>query len=373
VTVELRVIRNDDVKRAPSRSAETVRVLPTIVFPIVEPLEAVVVHSIEELDRREWDPLFPQELEDWHYLRALERSRLAGCEPVYFGIRSRGRLVAAAPAFFGRRALAEPWRARRRSQRRHAAERVLVLGSPFAAACPVGYTPRATSAEQRLLLDRLLRAARNESVRRGIDGPLVCGDDAVLGDALRCAESVGLMRTRSAPMARLALPRWSLADYLSCFDDSLRGQLLRICAQSSQYERDCHVDLARDLEPMLALCRDAGLDEVGEGFFRGLLASSAAPAACLFVRSADGSLAGFSVVLHNARALREKLTVVRRRDNGGLVRGMIWLETLRFCLQRGIEVYESASELAVSAARPNELVKRSSWIATSDAAGAAAP
>ena len=364
--MNLRVIRNDDVKRTLRRSPGSVRLLPTIVDPIVEPLEAVVVRSIEQLERREWDALFPQELEDWQYLLALERARLAGCEPVYFGIRSRGRLVAGTPAFVGRRTLTEPGRVRGRTQ----AERALVLGSPFATACRIGLTSRATAVERALLVERLLRAARGECAVRGLDLLFVSGDDAVLGYAQLSAESLALARTRSAPTARLALPRWSLADYLSCFDDGLRGQLLRICAQATQYERECRVDLARDLEPMLVLCRDAGLDEIGEAFFNELLASSAIPAACLLVRSGDGSLAGFSIVLHDARALREKLTLVRRRENGALVRGMLWLETLRFCLQRGIAVYESASELALSAARGDELVQRSRWIATR---GASAP
>ena len=371
MTVKLRVIRNDGVKRARRRSPESARALPTIVHPIVEPLETVVAHSIEQLDRREWDALFPQELEDWRYLMALERTRLAACEPVYFGIRSRGRLVAAVPAFVGRRTLTEARRVRGRSQWR-GAERALVLGSPFAPSCPLGLTPRATVAEQTMLVERLLRAARGESVARGLDLLFVSGDDGVLGARLS-DESLGLVRTRCAPLARLELPRWSLADYLSCFDDGLRGQLLRICAQATQYARDCHVDLARDLDPMLTLCRDAGLDEIGEAFFEGLLTSSAVPAACLFVRSGDGTLAGFSIVLHDEGALREKLTVVKRRENGALVRGMLWLETLRFCLQRGIGVYESASELALSAARPKELVQRSRWLATDDPVGTAAP
>jgi hypothetical protein len=367
VTVKLRVIRNDDVKRTLRRSAERVRVLPTIVYPIVEPLDAVVVHSIEQLDRREWDSLFPQELENWRYLLTLERARLAGCEPIYFGIRSRGRLVAAAPAFVGRSALSETRRARGRRQWR-GVERALVLGSPFATAGRIGLTPRATAVERALLVERLLRAARGECVVRGLDLLFVSGDDAVLGEGQLSPELLGLARARSAPTARLVLPRWSLADYLSCFDDGLRGELLRICAQATQYERDCSVDLARDLEPMLALCREAGLDEIGEAFFHQLLASDAISAACLLVRSRDGGLAGFSIALHDARALREKLTVVRRRENGALVRGMLWLEALRFCLQRGIVVYESASELALSAARPDELVQRSRWIAPHDAA-----
>ena len=364
MTVDLRVIRNDSPKRARRRSGDSGRVSPAIVRPIVEPLDTVVVRSIAELDRREWDALFPQELDNWHYLRALEQARLAGCEPVYFGVRSRGRLVAAAPAFVGRRALAEPWRSRGRGQWRRAPERALVFGSPFAAACRVGFTVASTAAEQGLLLDRLLRAASDESVRRGIDELQLSGDDAVLGDVwTRRAEAAGLERTVGAAMARLSLPRWSLADYLDCFDVGLRGRLLRVCAQAAPYERDCRVDLARDAEPMLALCRDAGLDEIGEMFFRELLGSRAVRTDCVLVRDSDGGLAGFSVVLHDARALREKVTVVSRREDGALVRGMIWLETLRFCLQRGIGCFESASALALSAARPDELSQHSRWIA----------
>jgi hypothetical protein len=73
------------------------------------------------------------------------------------------------------------------------------------------------------------------------------------------------------------------------------------------------------------------------------------------------------------RSLREKLTVVSRREQGALVRGVIWLETLRFCLERGIGVHESASELSLSVAHPNELVQRSRWIAAHDVEGVATP
>lgn len=372
MTVVLRVIRNDASTRArPRAPARGERVFAAIADPIVEPLETVVAHSIEEIGRREWDSLFPNELENWNYLRSLERAQVDRCEPIYFAIRSRGRLVAAAPAFVGRRALAEPWRVRGRAQWRRSRARALVLGSPLGAACRIGVAPRTTTVERRLLSERLLQAAREQSALRGLDGLLVSGA-AALGDAGERADSLR-QRAQGASAARIALPPWSLADYLSCFDDSLRGRLLRICAQSAQYVRDWHIDLDHDLEPMLALCREVGLVELGEAFFRALLGSSAVAAECLLVRSADGGLAGFSIVLHDVRALREKLTVVSQRENGSLVRGVTWLETLRFCLERGISVYESASELSLLAARPDELVQRSRWIAARDAVGVAVP
>lgn len=57
-------------------------------------------------------------------------------------------------------------------------------------------------------------------------------------------------------------------------------------------------------------------------------------------------LAGFSLLLHDAHMLREKLTVVSRRLKGSLVRGVFWLETLRFCLDSGVQTFESPSELS---------------------------
>src|SRR5262249_5219295 len=162
--------------------------------------------------------------------------------------------------------------------------------------------------------DRLLRAARAEASRRGLDGVVVSGDDAALGDACQSADSLRVTRTRGVAAARISLPRWSLADYLSCFDDRRRGQLLRICAQAVPYERFWRVALDGDVEPMLALCRDAGLVEINEAFFKALLGTSTEFVSGLVVRSADGGLAGFSVVLHDAGALREKLAVVSRRE-----------------------------------------------------------
>jgi hypothetical protein len=374
MTVVLRVIRNDaSIGASRPVRARAERVFPAIVEPIVEPLETVVAHSIEQLGRREWDSLFPNELEDWRYLRALERAQVEHCEPIYFAIRSRGRLVAAAPAFVGRRALAEPWRVRARAHWRRSPARALVLGSPLAAAGRIGFASRTTTVERRLLAGRLLRAACDESALRGLDGLLVDGDADALGQVGQQRESLRLACREAASTARISLPRWSLSDYLSCLDDALRARLLRTCARSGRYERDWHVDLDHDIGPMLALCRDAGLEEIGEPFFRALLGSSAVSAECLLVRSGDGSLAGFSIVLHDVRALREKLTVLSRHTKGTVVRGVIWLETLRFCLERGIGVYESASELSLAAAHPTELVQRSRWIAAHDVEGVASP
>jgi hypothetical protein len=347
MAVELSVVRD----RAPSRGARRAAEGSASATPrIVEPLDGVVARSIDEIDRCEWDSLFAGELECWGYLRALERAALDACEPVYFAIRSGGRLVAAAPAFVGRRALAEPWRGESRGQWRHARQRMLVLGSPLSAAWPIGLPVNATVAEKSRLVDRMLRTAHEEAGRLGFEELSVSGGGAAYGEPRRRFGALAWRaHRRAAETVRLSLPPWSFSDYLSCVDEPLHGALIRVCAQAAPYERDWRIDLDRDLESMLALCREAGLDELNGAFFRNMLGLGVC-GSCLVVR-VDGELAGFSLLLHDARTLREKLTVVSRRVKGSLVRSLIWLETVRYCLECGVRTFESPSELSRAATR----------------------
>ncbi|HUL82544.1 MAG TPA: hypothetical protein VL131_10380 [Gammaproteobacteria bacterium] len=348
MAVELNVVRD----RGPGRGARRAAEGPGRMLPrVVEPFEVRVARSIEEFDRREWDALFPNELETWGYLRALERARLEGCDLVYFAVRSGGRLVAAAPGFVGRRVLAEPWRAAARGQWRRSRGRRLVLGSPLSDLRRVGIAPGVDARERMKLVGLTLRAARDEAARMGVSCALPGEVDTGQSQPLRLFRSSTWFETgRRKELTPLSLPQWSFADYLSCIEEPLRGRLLRVCAQAGPYERDWHVDLGRDLAPILALCADAGLEELGQAFFENLLGPEVC-ASCLVVRL-DGKVAGFSLVLHDARVLREKLTIVSRRVKGPLVRALIWLETIRFSLEAGIGRFESPSELSLAVAGP---------------------
>jgi hypothetical protein len=188
-------------------------------------------------------------------------------------------------------------------------------------------------------------AAREEAARLGVRAVLTPADRH--GESARWFGAAS-RRARRGATVTLSLPAWSLSDYLSCLDEPLRGRLLRVCAQAAPYRRDWRVDLDSDVEPMLALCRDVGLDELNAAYFEHLLGPEVC-ASCVVVRL-DGKLAGFSLMLHDAHTLREKLTIVSRRVKGSLVRALIWLETIRFCLESGVATYESASELSHSAA-----------------------
>lgn len=321
-----------------------------------EPVDVLVARSIETIGRAEWDALFAGDLENWHYLRALERAGLEGCEPLYFTIRRHGTTVAALPAFIDRRD-----RGRSAVARPNGREHTLILGSPFSATYRAGFAPRNDAVERAGLLARLLRAARDQAQGAGLAGLLAQAEEIEGDDSWEAAAApLGLRRESAAPLVRLALPAWSLADYLSCLDDALRSELLDACAHATGYKRDWRVDLDRELPQILDLCHKVGLSELTPAYFRNLLGPGNVCAACLVVRFA-GRIEGFSLVLHDARRLREKLTVLGTRSDRVLLGDVIWLETLRFCLAYGIESHESCNPLSLAAARPDEVLPRSVW------------
>ncbi len=329
----------------------------------------VVAESIETFDRRKWDALFEKELESWHYLHAIERARLARCEMLYLAVLRDGECVAAVPAFIGPRALVQarlPPTEREEAPRADL-DRILIFGSPLGGACRIGFASDATATQRQELLALLLRAAGEVLATRRLGGLVVEATEEWRSELWPPALATrALVPLENAPLARLSLPAWSFDDYLSSLDVTLRGVLWSACEQAAQYELRWHVDLARDLGEMLELCVEAELGHINAACFENLLAPGIVCASCLVVRSA-GDLVGFNLVLHDARLLREKITIVSRGAEEAVVRALIFVETVRYCLECGIAVYESASATSIAAARPGELVERTGRLAVSSA------
>lgn len=347
--------------RAPGRDAWRERIGPESA-PGGWDGTVIVAESIDALDRSGWDSLFAGEIENWHYLRALERARLERCEPLYFAVQRYGQVIAAVPAFVGPPRLGEPWHAGGSVNGSSAdAAPILLLGSPLGDACRPGFAPHATAAQRIRLLSLLLRSAGDLTAKRHIGTLRVAAmDEPQTRLWNRACESAGLTRVDVAPLARLTLPAWSLDDYLCGLNPTLRTRLWQACERAPCYECNLRVELSRDLERILALCGSVGLAELNGAYFERLLQPSMVCARCITVRVA-GDLVGFSLVLHDAHGLREKLTVVRPFSESALVRSLLWLETVRFCLEHGIDTFESPSSDSIAAARPHELLARATW------------
>src|SRR4051794_18818835 len=126
-------------------------------------MQTVVADSIEAFGRDEWNRLFPDELEDWSYYRAAERSGLPDFAWMYFGVHESGRLRAAVPAFVTdyeldttvTGALRHITDALSRRFPRLLHQRMLALGSPVAEACHLGFEPGASASDQEQMLDAI--------------------------------------------------------------------------------------------------------------------------------------------------------------------------------------------------------------------------
>ena len=127
-------------------------------------MQVVIARSIEAFGREEWNRLFPGDLEDWSYYRAIEASALPDFELLYLALRENGALRVAVPAFITDyrldTTLTGPLRrvtnAISRLFPRLLRQRLLCLGSPVGEICHLGFAPDCGGAEQSRLLPQLV-------------------------------------------------------------------------------------------------------------------------------------------------------------------------------------------------------------------------
>src|SRR5258706_2182165 len=197
-------------------------------------MRAIVAHSMEDFGREEWDRLFPGDLEDWSYYRAIERSRLSGFEWLYFGVREKGELLAVVPAFITDyrldTTLTGPLRrvtqAMARVFPRLLRLRLLSLGSPVGEVCHLGFAAALNRTEQIRLLDILFSKVEKYARRAGI-AMLAAKDATMAQDDLWAATAAahGLRRQPSLPTATLDVRFDSLDGYLASLSHATRKDL----------------------------------------------------------------------------------------------------------------------------------------------------
>ena len=139
-------------------------------------MDVVIASSIDAFARDEWNRLFPHELEDWSYYRAVERAGLTDFDYLYFALRENGVLRAVVPAFLtdyrldttlqgGLRKITD---AISRVFPRLLRLRLLSLGSPVSEVCHLGFAPDCNRTEQTRLLAKILAKVEQEAQARRI-------------------------------------------------------------------------------------------------------------------------------------------------------------------------------------------------------------
>lgn len=328
-------------------------------------IETLVLDSVEAVEPGRWNALFPGELEDWSYLRAIERSRLPGFRFVYLVVREGARLLAAVPAFLTdyrldttvSGALKHVTEAAAKLLPRLLRIPMLALGSPVTEHCRVGFDPAASERERTQWVDALL--AGMEALAAREHAQMLAVKDAADSEAAwaRVLPRHGLRAMPGLPCATLDLRFDDLDGYLASLGSATRKDLRRKWRAASGLRIEWRGDLDGIRDEVMRLYRatlahaEFQFEELNAAYFENVLREMPGRAFCVTYREGEALLA-FNLVLQDSTRLLDKFfgadPQARLRYN--LYR-VSWLENVRHCIARRIPAYESGQGLPREKAR----------------------
>ena len=323
-------------------------------------IETLALDSIEAVEPSQWNRLFPGELEDWWYLRAIERARLPGFRFVYFVVREGVRLLAAAPAFLTdyrldttvSGALKRVTETTARLLPRLLRIPMLALGSPVTERCQVGFDSDANPAQRARCLSALLTQMEAHAAREHAQ-MLALKDVCESGSALwrRLLPRHGFRPMPGLPGATLALPYADLDGYLATLGPATRKDLRRKWRAASGLRIEWRGNLDGIREDVLRLYQatlanaEFQFEELNAAYFENVLREMPGRAFCVTYSEGETLLA-FNLVLQDPTRLLDKFfgadPQARSRYN---LYHVSWLENVRHCIEQRIPLYESGQGL----------------------------
>ncbi|HEX7370339.1 MAG TPA: GNAT family N-acetyltransferase [Rhodanobacteraceae bacterium] len=322
-------------------------------------IEVTAHASIDAIAPGEWNCLFPGELEDHAYLRAIEHADLAGFQYRYFTVRDGGELLAAVPAFLtdyrldttmqgGMRRIAESLA---KIFPRLLRIPMLSLGSPVTERCRVGYAADANAAQRAACLDAIL--AKLEAVAAAEKCGMLAIKDAPHSETIwqQVCPHHGLRDLPGLPGATLEIPWHDLDGYLQTLGASTRKDLRRKRRAGEPLRIEWRNTLDGIMDDVQRLYRETlahaefSFEELTPAYFQKVLRAMPGRASCVTYSEGDRLLA-FNLVLHDAQRLLDKFFGMdyAAMDRYNLYH-VSWLENIRWCIEHGIGTYESGQGL----------------------------
>lgn len=315
--------------------------------------EVSIINSLAEVDRYAWSSLFPGEIEDYDYLRAVEASGLPGFRWRYILVTEGASLRAAAPVFVtdykldttlprGGREIIAPVR---RISPRFMRLGLACLGSPCTETALTGFAPDASESERSLLRGALLEGlgaiARGEGC--GLTGLKdVAGDDAMAAAAL----AAGYATLGAMPSAELAISFASIDAYLAGLSAGSRKDMRRKLRLRSQVRVEIRHDIADVLDRIVELYRstlaraELSFEELTPAFFEEIVRWM--DDRVLFVLYLDGEdLIGFNLLLVDGQRLLDKFFCMEAARGRALnLYFLSWFQNVEICLAKGLSTYQ---------------------------------
>jgi hypothetical protein len=315
--------------------------------------QCMVAEAVAAYDRDAWNRCFPGEIEGWDYHYAVDAAGLPKFKLLYAAIVDDGRVIAAVPAFCtfyrldttvqGPLKRITEWLAARWS--RVLSLQLLSIGSPVTETAQLGFEPGVAESEKPALLAELVAElmAYADANRIG----LIAVKDARDADLALWREALpDFQRMAGLPTAVLSLPYPSLDAYFASLSSATRKDMRR----KRKAEREIRIERRTSLDGLIGRVMDLygqtvarsdlAFERLPIGFFTSVLSSMPDRSHCVLYWHGDELLA-FNLAVESADRLIDKFIGTDDRARDYNLYFLSWIENVRYCIGRGIPVYQS--------------------------------
>ena len=277
-------------------------------------LQTRILKSVTDLDRADWDRLFPGRVEAWDYFRACEAAAPQGFDLGAMAVHRGNELVGAAPTFKVnyRLDMSLPQRFQAVGEWLNARAPRLVnapvigLGSPLVEECPIGIDARLSPADRSAVFEALLGALTQHGKATG--AALLALKDMTEGDRAWAGPLMAQAKFAAVPTLPVALLHLPFADE-TAYIASLAGPMRNEIRRKLKHLKDVEVSFPATIDGLedeiVALFEETkshrkadydDFDNVPPRYFRSVL-EALGPRARLMVCRIGGVLASFNIFL----------------------------------------------------------------------------
>lgn len=313
-----------------------------------------IVPSLLQISPDAWNACFPGELEDYHYLLAVEASGIEGFTRSYAIVEEGTRLLAAMPAFISdyqldttlddgivRRAI----RRIRNHWPRFLTMRLACLGSPETEAAHIGFHPSVKTGEKAALASDLL-AAFEYHARLNRCPLLGMKDIPEHHIALWREAAPRYTALPGMPGAQLDITFPTIEAYLQRLSKKSRKDMRRKRETQDTIHIERHTDITPLLPQITALYQgtknrsEFQFGELTGNYFQNIMTLKNRASCTLYYHGTQ--LLAFNLMLENTHTLLDKFFCMDategRKHN---LYFLSWFHNIQYCLDHGITRYQS--------------------------------
>lgn len=315
-----------------------------------------ILDSLKNMARDAWNNCFPEEVEAYDYLLAIEDAKISGFTFKYLIAENQQQVVAATPIFITPYALDTTLQGvgKKITQKiqkvfpRLLTLKLACLGSPCTETGKIGFHPILTETEQQQIFHQMLKGFEDYASQQGCK--LLGIKDAPAPWVQRFSAPIhqaGYHQMNSLPTAWLDINFSSLDAYFELLSYGTRKNMRRKLRVSQKVDIRHTQDLGDLLPQIMQMYKETRnrsewqFEELTGEYFTNVLAYMPKHSFCTLYY-VDNRLLAANLLLHDDQMLIDKffcmLSPIGRDYN---LYFLSWFTNIRYCLEHGIKRYQS--------------------------------